>query len=242
MSGKNQKRILGIIPARGGSKGLPGKNIIDIFGRPLISYTIETALESKAFYRVICSTDDEKIARAAKQYGAEVPFIRPKEISQDDTPMAAVLRHAVLFAEQEEDKKVDYVFCLQPTNPFRSVQDIKRSVMEIVKTNSDSVIGVIRVESNHPILMKKIVNGFLVPYMIPENEGTPRQKYRPYAYKRSGSVYLTKRDVLIKTNSIWGKKIRPLIVSKESALNIDDEIDLEMVKAVFKLRQSQETA
>ncbi len=232
----NKKRILGIIPARGGSKGIPGKNIIDLAGRPLISYTIKTAIESNVFHRIICSTDDEKIAKIAEQYGAEVPFIRPKKLSRDDTPMKAVLRHAVLFVEKQEDKKIDYVFCLQPTNPFRSVEDITRAVAEIPKRNTDSVIGVIRVESDHPILMKKIVNGLLVPFMIPEKEGTPRQKYKPHAYKRSGSVYLTKRDVLIGQDSIWGKRIRPLIVSKESAINIDDQIDLETARAFIKLK------
>ncbi len=237
MDNNRKRRVLGIIPARGGSKGLPGKNIIDIFGKPLISYTIKTALKSKAFYRIICSTDDKKIARIAEYYGAEVPFIRPKKLSRDDTPMKEVLRHAVLFVEQQESEKVDYVFCLQPTNPFRSVQDIKKSIEEIIKTKADSVIGVVRVESDHPILMKKIVKGLLVPYVIEEKEGTTRQKYRPYAYRRAGSVYLTNRDVLIKANSIWGVKTRPLIVSKESALNIDDEIDLEVVKAIFKLKQ-----
>lgn len=233
-----RQRILGVIPARGGSKEIPKKNIVPIFGKPLVGYTIKTALESRVFFRLICSTDNQEIAGIAKKYGAEVPFIRPKELAQDNTPMVPVIQHAARFVESEEGEKIDYVFCLQPTNPLRSIEDIKRAVKKIIETKADSVIGVIRVTSDHPIIMKKIENDLLLPYIIEEKEGTSRQDYKPYAYKRAGSVYIIKRDVLMGKNSLWGDEIRPLIVSKESALNINDYIDLEVLKAVMKSKKN----
>ena len=227
-------RILGVIPARGGSKGVPRKNIYPILGKPMIWYTINAALDSGAFERVICSTDDEEIAEVAKDCGAEVPFIRPKNLADDQAPMVPVMQHAVRFAEEQDGKEYDYVYCLQPTCPLRSVEDIKAGVRKIVETGADSVISVVKVEKDHPILMKRIESDQLFPYILEEKEGTRRQDYKPDAYRRTGSVYITKRDVLIKDGSIWGKVSRPLIVPVERSHGIDDLIDLQVVKALLE--------
>ena len=199
-------KVLAVIPARGGSKGVPRKNIREVGGKPLIAYTIETAVALKSlFHRIIVSTDDEEIARVAEQFGAEVPFMRPPELAGDKVKMIPVLQHAVRTIEQMDRVQMDWVMLLQPTAPFRSQEDI-RAAMEIAESSKhDSVISVVQVFAVHPILMKKIENNTLLSYMIDEVEGTRRQDYNPPAYMRNGAIYLTKRDVLINLSSIWGQ-------------------------------------
>ena len=223
---KNKLKILAIIPARGGSKSVPRKNIRKLNGKPLIAYTIEAANEIKdKFHKIIVSTDDEEISEISKIFGAEVPFIRPKELAGDKTPTYPVLQHAVNFVENQDSIKIDLVMLLQPTTPFRNTEDISNSIKLSQTSDSDSVISVVQVFSTHPILMKKIENGVLTHYSIEEKEGTPRQLYEPAAYMRNGAIYLTKRDVLINNNSIWGNSITPYIMPQERSYNIDDEID-----------------
>ena len=223
---KNELKILAIIPARGGSKSVPRKNIRKLNGKPLIAYTIEAANEIKdKFHKIIVSTDDEEISEISKMFGAEVPFLRPKELAGDKTPTYLVLQHAVHFVENQDSIKIDLVMLLQPTTPFRNTEDISNSIKLSQTSDSDSVISVVQVFSTHPILMKKIENGVLTHYSIEEKEGTPRQLYEPAAYMRNGAIYLTKRDVLINNNSIWGNSITPYIMPQERSYNIDDEID-----------------
>ena len=224
--GKSELKILAIIPARGGSKSVPGKNIRELNGKPLIAYTIEAAkkIEDK-FHRVIVSTDDEKIAEISKAYGADVPFIRPNDLATDKTPTYPVLQHAVHFVEKQDSINIDLVMLLQPTAPFRTTEDILNCLQLSQTSNTDSVISVVQVFSHHPILMKKIEKNRLVHFSIEEKEGTPRQLYKPPAYMRNGAIYLTKRNTLIEKNSIWGDSITPYIMPQERSHNIDDEID-----------------
>ena len=148
-------QIVGIIPARGGSKGVPKKNIRPIMGKPLIAYTIEVALESQLLGKVIVSSDDEEIMVVSRQYGAEVPFTRPAELALDTTPMVPVLQHAVRFLEDRDNIRFDYILLLQPTNPVRQVEDINSALGKLVETGADSVISVCQVDNYHPVLMKK---------------------------------------------------------------------------------------
>ena len=159
---KNKLKILAIIPARGGSKSVPRKNIRKLNGKPLIAYTIEAANEIKdKFHKIIVSTDDEEISEISKIFGAEVPFIRPKELAGDKTPTYPVLQHAVNFVENQDSIKIDLVMLLQPTTPFRNTEDILNSIKLSQTSDSDSVISVVQVFSTHPILMKKIENGYI---------------------------------------------------------------------------------
>ena len=224
--GKSELKILAIIPARGGSKSVPGKNIRELNGKPLIAYTIEAAkkIEDK-FHRIIVSTDDEKIGKISKDYGADVPFIRPNHLAEDKTPTYPVLQHAVHFVEKQDSINIDLIMLLQPTAPFRTTEDILNCLQLSQSSNTDSVISVVQVFSHHPILMKKIENNRLLHFSIEEKEGTPRQLYKPPAYMRNGAIYVTKRDTLIEKNSIWGDSITPYIMPQERSHNIDDEID-----------------
>ncbi len=227
-------KVLAVIPARGGSKGVPRKNIRPLCGRPLISYSIEQALAARhLFYRVIVSTDDQEIASIAAAYGADVPFLRPAELARDDSPVIPMLQHAVTFVETEDAVRMDWICLLQPTEPFRSTVDLERC-LELARTGgSDSVISVVQVFATHPVLMKKIEHEQLVPYCLEEREGTRRQEYQPPAYMRNGAVYLTRRDVLMNQHSIWGKTIRPFIMPLERSVSIDTEIDFRVAEALM---------
>ena len=229
-------RILAFIPARGGSKGVPRKNVRLICGKPLIAYTIETALELQhIFHRIIVSTDDEEIAAVSKKYGAEVPFIRPDELSGDEVPTLPVVQHAVEFVEQQDDILLDWVFILQPTDPLRSFRDLENALKISTLTSScDSVISVVRVYETHPVFMKRIKDNRLISFGVQAPEGTRRQDCEPPAYMSNGAVYLTRRDVIMEQNSIWGAVTRPYIMPAERSLNVDSELDLKLIELLMK--------
>ena len=230
-----------MIPARGGSKGVLRKNVRFICGRPLISYTIETALKVQhLLYRVIVSSEDEEIATIARQYGADVPFLRPPELSGDNVPTLPVLKHAAEFVEKRDGVTLDWILLLQPTDPFRSEEDIRAALDLAQEGGCDSVISVVQVFSVHPILMKRIENNRLLPYCIEEKEGTRRQDYQPPAYMRNGAIYLTRRKVLMEKNSIWGEVIRPYVMPQERSIGVDSELDLKLVEILMKERLRQE--
>jgi CMP-N,N'-diacetyllegionaminic acid synthase len=143
---QTKEKILAVIPARGGSKGVLRKNVRLVCGRPLISYTIETALKVQhLLYRVIVSSEDEEIVAIARQYGADVPFLRPSELSSDEVPTLPVLKHAVEFVEKQDGVTLDWVLLLQPTDPFRNEEDIKAALDLAQGGGCDSVISVVQV-------------------------------------------------------------------------------------------------
>jgi CMP-N,N'-diacetyllegionaminic acid synthase len=227
-------KILAVIPARGGSKGVSRKNIREIHGKPLIAYSLQAAMDAEdVLYKTIVSTDDPEIAVIAKKWGGEVPFLRPEELSRDQTPMVPVIKHAISEMEQRDMVTFDCVLLLQPTAIFRTGVDIRNSISLMKKGGCDSVISVVQVFSTHPILMKKIVDDELVPYCINEKEGTRRQDYQPPAYMRNGAIYLSKRANIMDHNSLWGKKIRPYVMPEERSINIDSEFDLKMTELIL---------
>jgi len=234
---KDLPKVLAVIPARGGSKGVPRKNIRTVCGKPLIAYTIETALAARHLLsRVIVSTDDEEIADISRSYGAEVPFLRPSELADDKAPTVAVLKHVIRFAEEEQKARYDWICVLQPTEPFRTVDDIRDALRLAQEGGCDSVISVVQVFSVHPILMKRIANGCLLPYCIEEREGTRRQDYDPPAYMRNGAIYLSRRDVVVEKHSIWGDVVRPYIMPSERSIGVDSELDLKLIEVVMRER------
>lgn len=236
----HQEKILAVIPARGGSKGVPRKNIIPLCGKPLIAYTIETALQTQhLLHQIIVSTEDEEIANISIKYGAEVPCYRPLELAGDRVPTLPVIQHAIRFVEAQDNIKLDWVLVLQPTDPLRIADDIINAISLALQGGCDSVISVVQVFSVHPILMKRIENSLLLPYCIEEKEGTRRQDYQPPAYMRNGAIYLTKRDVLMEQNSVWGKNIRPYIMPEDRSVGIDSELDLKLVELLMKEKQEK---
>jgi|SRR3989344_1583199 len=219
------KKILGVITARGGSKGIPGKNIKLLGGKPLVAYTIEAAKKSKFVTHLIASTDDEAIAKVCREYGAEVPFMRPQELAEDKTPHLPVMHHAIAEMEKRLGIKFDYVVIFQPTSPFRTVEDIDETLKKLIETGADSAVSICEVESSaHPMKIKKLENGRVFPYCIDEPEGARRQDL-PTAYKRSSAVYAMRRDLIMNDGRLYGDIVVGHIVPADRSIDIDTPLD-----------------
>jgi len=223
-------KILGIIPARGGSKGINGKNIKTLAGKPLIQWTIEAALASN-LTEVIVSTDSEEIAKTAKALGANVPFIRPSHLSNDTALSIDVVKHAIQFF-QETERVFDAVMMLQPTTPFRNHGHINESIDLFLKNSKliDSVISVTNVQGHHPARMKYISEtGILIdPVFAEEIENQPRQELKPM-YIRNGAIYLSKCSSIIE-GSFKGFRSMGLVMDARYSVNIDDQWDFELAQ------------
>ncbi len=215
--------ILGLIPARGGSKGVPRKNIRILYGKPLIVYTIEEALKSRYLTKIVTSTDDEEIAKIAKESGTEV-VIRPKKLATDESLVIDAVKHAINFVEDKEGLKFDYIILLQPTSPLRTAQDIDNAIEKMINLKADSVVSVTEVGDKHPARMKKIVNDRIVDIFDKELDFVPRQKL-PKIYIRNGAIYGAKREVIYKNNSFIGNDCVAYIMPAERSINIDPELD-----------------
>lgn len=222
--------VLGLIPARGGSKAVRRKNVRLLGGKPLIVYSIETAQESRWLSRLVTSTEDAEIARVVESAECEV-IARPVDLARDETPMLPVIQHAVDQVEQE-GLRVDLVALLQPTVPFRATQDIDGAIEKLIQTQADSVISLCRVYDFHPVRMKRIVDDQILPYCEPEIEGTRRQDLPP-AYHRNGAVYVMRREVVMQQGSIFGRVSRPYVMPFERSLNIDEEQDFIVAEALL---------
>ena len=212
-----------VIPARSGSKGLTNKNIRILNGIPLIGHTINFAKKLKP-KKIFVSTDSEEIAKVAREYGAEVPFIRPGDLATDKAKAIPVIQHALEFlAEQGED--YDAVMMLQPTTPFRRTVDIDEAITTLKETGADSVISVVDVQGHHPARMKYLSeDGLLIdPDFCEAYENQPRQELQPM-YLRNGAIYLTRKEILDQ-NSFKGKDCRAQIMPDELSVNIDTELD-----------------
>jgi CMP-N-acetylneuraminic acid synthetase len=216
---------LGIIPARGGSKGIPRKNLSRLLGKPLIAYTIEAALQSRRLNRTIVTTDDAEIASVAAQWGAEVPFLRPAELGADMTPMLPVMQHAVRHIEQQ-GSSFDVICLLQPTNPMRSPQDIDGCIELLQESGADTVFTTLAVphEHNPHWVFEPDEAGFL---RLSTGEATPipRRQELPPAFHREGSVYVVRRDVLIERNTLYGPRVAGYPIDAQRSVNIDEPSD-----------------
>ena len=228
-------KTLFIIPARGGSKGIPGKNIKFLGGKPLIAYTIDSAKKSKLINHLIVSTDDIEIAKVCKEWGADVPFMRPAELALDTTPHVPVMQHAIDFYEKAHGIIIDYVVILQPTSPFRTIEDIDGTIQKLMDTGADSAVSLVEVPSNsNPIKIKKLEGDRVIAYSIPEEEGTRRQDL-PKAYRRSAAVYAMRRDLIMKDNRLYGDNVAGYIVPKERSIDIDYPFD--WIQAEYMLEE-----
>lgn len=230
-AGGNSARILGVILARGGSKGVPRKNIKPLNSKPLIVYTIDEGLKSELITDLIVSTDDQEIAQVARESGAKVPFMRPAELATDSATSKACLQHAVLEMEKQGGQPYDFIVELMCTNPLKTVEDIDAILHKLIDTKADSVIGVIKLDDHHPARIKKIVDDRIVDFCVPEPNGARRQDLKPDAYIRNGSIYAMKRDVLMIQDRRYGTPdSRPYIFSPERSVNIDSKLDWDMVE------------
>ena len=225
--------ILAVIPARGGSKGILGKNIVPFAGKPLICYTVEAALKSKCLKRVIVSTDDADIAKAAKDCGAEVPFLRPSNLSQDDTSSVSVVKHAVNIIEESEGCLFDFVVLLQPTSPLRDEKTIDLAIEKMLSTGADSVISVCKVK-HHPF-WNFIAQDDRLHSLLPNCDKSSRRQELPQTYAPNGAVYVVKRSVLFNENTMLGKDLRGVIMPLEESVDIDDYYDWFLAEMTSKV-------
>lgn len=227
--------VLGVITARGGSKGLPGKNLKLLGGKPLLQYTADAARRSKYLTDTIVSTDSTEIADVARLCGVEVPFLRPADLAQDATPHLPVLQHAVREMEAKTGRTYEFVVTLQPTSPFRLPEDIDRTIEMLVSSNADSAVSVCEVESGcHPVKAKRFDGHRLLPYCVAEMEGTRRQDLPP-AYKRNSAVYVSRRDLIVKENRFYGDHVVGYVVPRDRSIDIDSPLD--WIVAEYMLEQ-----
>jgi len=203
-------------------------------GRPLLAYTAEAALRARRLGRVVLSTDDPEIAEAGRRCGIEVPFLRPPELARDATPTVPVLQDAVRRLEAAGER-CDAILLLQPTNPLRTAEDIDGSIELLERSGADSVISFVDTGERHPARMKIVDGGGRVvdPPFAEPFEGMPRQQL-PKLYLRDGSIYLTRRDVLMERNSLKGSDCRAWILPEERAWNIDSPFDLFLVEQMMQ--------
>lgn len=214
-------RILAIIPARGGSKGVPGKNIKLLGGKPLLAYTSEIALKSKYLTNVIVSTDDERIVEVAEKLGIEVPFIRPALLAADDTPTVEVIIHALKWYK-EQSIFFDAVCILQATCPFRTVDFLDQAIEKFIEKNTDSLVSVLKVPHVYnPHWTFKIDEEGNLKNAAGDNEIITRRQELPIAYHRDGSIYITKSEVLLQQHSLYGKSTAFIESDPEFYVNID---------------------
>ena len=234
-------KVLAIIPARAGSKGLKNKNIKLLNGKPLIAYTIMEAKKSKLISNIVVSTDSNEIASISKQYGAEVPFIRPKEFSYDNSLTYDVVKHCVDFLNAKQDI-YDIILLLQPTTPFRPFSSIDRSIEILLNDKSfDSVVSVVDVDGNHPNRIKVIKEGKLLNYVNQGFEDMRPRKELPKVYIRSGAIYAIRAQNFISEKSLVSKKCAPLIMNYEETINIDNINDFNYCEFILKEKLNEDS-
>lgn len=197
-----------MIPARGGSKSIPCKNIISLADRPLLAYTCEAALSSRTLTRIVLSTDDSEIAAVGREWGVEVPFLRPAELAQDDTPALPVIQHALCWLQKHRDYQPEFIVLLQPTSPLRRACHIDGAVNLLLETDADSVVSVVEVPHQYnPISVMRIEKGMLVPFLADEGTRILLRQEKSRLYARNGpAVLATRRTVLNTTESLFGKR------------------------------------
>ncbi len=227
-------KALGVIPARGGSKSVPRKNIAILGGKPLLAYTIAAAQASRRLTDYLVSSEDEEILRIARQYGAPTPFVRPAELSTDDAPSLPVVQHAVREMERLKGLVYDIVVLLQPTTPFRLAQDIDAAIDKLIATQADSVISVCDVGAYHPARMRWIIDDRLVELPIREEKELQRRQDLPPVYIRNGAIYAVRREVVMVQNSMVGKISRPYIMPQERSVNIDSQLDFLLAEILLQ--------
>lgn len=222
-------KFVGLITARGGSKGVPGKNIAPVAGQPLIAWTIAAARESK-MDRCIVSTDSDEIAAVCRVAGGEVPFRRPDALAQDDSPHIDVLLHALDWLDNE-GRGPDYLVLLQPTSPLRTGQDIDAAMDLAIQRNADSVISVCDAPV-HPFWVRRIdESGRLKDFMDwPDNSGYLRRQILPPAYAMNGAIYVIRSKILRERRSYFTERTYAYVMPRERSLDVDTAWDLQIAE------------
>jgi CMP-N-acetylneuraminic acid synthetase len=222
----------GVIPARGGSKGLPGKNLRKLGAFSLIGQAIASAREAALLARFIVSTDSPEIAKEARRHGAEVPFLRPAEFATDQAGMLPVLQHAVRWLESSAGVRPDLIVTLQPTSPFRTGAEIDQTIRKVIEAGSDSA-QTLSEASYHPYFMKTL-DGDRTVALFPEGHRYVRRQDAPAVYQPSGAVYVTRYATLMERGHILGEDNRGVVQGFEASVNIDTEWDFLLAELLLR--------
>lgn len=230
--------IIGLIPARGGSKGVPRKNIRLLQGKPLLCYTAEAALKVSGLAKIVLSTEDKEIAKVGKECGLDVPFLRPAELASDNSPTLPVIQHAIRMLENN-DNPIDAICLLQPTSPFRDASLIERCIKLFIESGADTVITLLPVpEKYNPYFIYfQNEDGKLNYCMGEDTLAIRRQDVQP-AYLREGSVYIIKRNIIMEENSLYGRHIVGCLTDAEKSINIDTMEDWRLAENYLREQSS----
>ena len=229
----NDKKVLAIIPARGGSKGLPGKNIKELCGKPLIAWSIEAAKACSNIDRVVASTDDEDIAKVAKKYGAEVPFMRPAELASDTASTIDVIFHAINWLKEHQDYRSEYILLLQPTSPLRSGEDIDGAIQMLKDKDVRAVVSVCETD-HHPWWSNTLPeNGNMKDFLRPGILNKRRQSL-PVFYRLNGAIYLADTDYLHKCNGFFGPETFAYKMAESRTVDIDSDLDFKLAALLLE--------
>lgn len=229
-------KILGLIPARGGSKGIPNKNRKKLGGKPLLEYTFEAALGSKKLSRVVFSSEDEQLIELAKKKGVEVPFVRPASLASDTAGSLEVVQHALQYLALEGEH-YDAVCLLQVTYPFRTAEDIDNAILKFESSKTDSLISVKEVPHQynpHWVFLENSSSNLSIA--TGDDQIIKRRQDLPKAFIRDGAIYISKSEVLLNENSFYGKSISHIELDPQKYVNIDTEIDWYKAEEILKRR------
>lgn len=221
--------VLGIIPARGGSKGISNKNIRELKGKPLLAYTIEASRESSKLNDFILSTDSQTIADYAEQYGLTTNALRPHELASDTAKSIDVVKYEVVKYERDIGCRIDVIVLLQPTTPMRTAADIDHAIDIFYKSEADSLISVYEASEVHPYVMYYCEKDRLKSILEEGHKFLRRQEFKP-VYVRNGALYIAKRDQVMEQNSIVCERPVAYIMPRERSVNIDEPFDLEIAE------------
>lgn len=231
--------VVACIAARGGSKGIPQKNIRPLAGKPLIAWTIDAALASRRVNRVLVSTDDPHIAEVAQWLGAEAPFLRPTALARDDSPSIDTLLHLLMWLEDTSGVLPDYTVLLQPTSPFRTAEDIDAAVDLAVSREADAVVSVCPAQ-DHPYLVKTLDGGGRIASLVQSNH-PPRQAF-PQAYVLNGAVYVNRTKALLQERVIVPEGALAYVMPEERSLDIDTPWQLQLADLLMRETQHRRAA
>lgn len=225
--------IVGCIFARGGSKGVPRKNVRLLAGKPLIAYAIEAGMESRWIDRVIVSTDDAEIAEVSRQYGAEVPFIRPAALAQDDSPEWLAWQHAVRTLSNTDNRKIEVIVSIPPTSPLRTPGDVDACIQTLLESDADIVITTRPAERNPYFNMVVLDDRGYARVVIVPDQAICRRQSAPPVYDVATVAYATRPDFILNARSIFDGKVKTVLVPTERSIDIDTEMDFKLAELLM---------
>lgn len=234
------QNIVGFIFARGGSKGVPRKNVRSLAGKPLLAYAIETGKQSRYLNRIIVSTDDQEIASTAQQWGADVPFMRPDELAKDNAPEWLSWQHAIKETEEQTSQKIDLFVSMPPTSPLRYVEDIDRCIEALLQADNDVDVAIAVTPSSHSPYFNMVTldDQNHASLAFASSQGVFRRQDAPAMYNITTAVYAARPNFVMNSKGLFDAKITTIVIPNERAIDIDTELDFQIAEYLMNQRQN----